>query len=345
MSNELETAGLASAGALSPGGRADLSGQPCRNCGTEVTGRHCPQCGQLAASFHRPFLSLVGASISDMLALDGRIARTLPLLLFRPGVLTRRYIEGKRARYVPPFRLFLLSSLLFYLLVFAFVGQASWLNDEAMRLNAQNMTEAEVAELRDRVVRPDGTVDPERLEALLRPGPGTETGEDASGEKESDDVDAVVALDVDAAGAGEDPLTQQVLRISENPRLFMMAVETWTPRLSLLLVPLTMLAMSIMFAWHRRVYVYDHAIHALHLHSWIYMTATLAILISFVVGSQAATTLFLLALPFYVTMSLKAAYRSGFLVSLVRMVLLFIFWTIAFVLLLLGVFIASAMSV
>ena len=111
MSNELETVGLASIGGLSPGGKADLSGEPCRNCGEMVNQRHCPRCGQLAASFHRPFIALVWDSISDSFALDSRLSRTLPLLFFRPGLVTRRYVEGRRARYVPPFRLFLLSSL------------------------------------------------------------------------------------------------------------------------------------------------------------------------------------------------------------------------------------------
>ena len=340
MSSELETAGLASAGGLSPGGKADLSGQPCRNCGTEVTGRHCPQCGQLAASFHRPFLSLIADSISDTLALDGRIARTLPLLLFRPGVLTRRYIEGKRARYVPPFRLFLLSSLIFYLLVFGFLGQARWLDDAAMRMNDGYLSEEEMTALREEVIRQDGSVDQEQLEALLRHGPEAADGA-TDGEASGDmPVEEILA----EAGTTDDPLAERVLQISENPRLFMMAVETWTPRLSLLLVPLTMLVMALMYAWHRRIYVYDHAIHALHLHSWMYLTATLAILLGFVIGSQAALLLFLAALPFYVTLSLKAAYRSGYLVSLARMIFLFVFWTVALALLLVGVFIASAFS-
>ena len=100
------------------------------------------------------------------LALDGRIARTLPRLLFRPGSLSRDYSEDKRSRYVPPFRLFLLSSLLFYLVVFAFVESSGIVSNidlvrqgEARALNAEER--AAVVEF----ITQNGKVDDEELEA------------------------------------------------------------------------------------------------------------------------------------------------------------------------------------
>ena len=44
-------------------------------------------------------------------ALDGRLARTLFHLLFRPGFLTREYLAGRRKRYIRPARLFLVLAL------------------------------------------------------------------------------------------------------------------------------------------------------------------------------------------------------------------------------------------
>ncbi|MEZ5998640.1 MAG: DUF3667 domain-containing protein [Hyphomonas sp.] len=77
----------------------------------------------------RPFFSLIASSIADTFALDSRLWRSIPLLLFRPGRLTRNYLDGKRARYVPPFRLFLLSSVLFFLTVFGLGDQMGWYAD------------------------------------------------------------------------------------------------------------------------------------------------------------------------------------------------------------------------
>lgn len=52
--------------------------------------------------------------LDEQLSLNGTLPRTLAPLLFRPGFLTREYAVGRIARYVRPFRLFLVSSLLFF---------------------------------------------------------------------------------------------------------------------------------------------------------------------------------------------------------------------------------------
>ena len=65
----------------------------CLNCGTELVGSHCHACGQ-KAHLHRT-LSAVGHDlVHGVLHLDGKLWRTLPLLAWRPGDLTRRYIAG-----------------------------------------------------------------------------------------------------------------------------------------------------------------------------------------------------------------------------------------------------------
>ncbi|MEX1252253.1 MAG: DUF3667 domain-containing protein [Hyphomonas sp.] len=64
---------------------------------------------------YRPIWDLVASSIGDMFSLGGRLWRTLPLLVLRPCRMTREYIDAKRARYVPLFRLFLLTSVIFFL--------------------------------------------------------------------------------------------------------------------------------------------------------------------------------------------------------------------------------------
>ena len=89
----------------------------CANCSTPLQGPVCHQCGQLADEYHRPVRGLVGELIEGLLALDGRVARTLPNLLARPGRITRDYLKGRRARYMPPFRLYIVASLIFFLLV------------------------------------------------------------------------------------------------------------------------------------------------------------------------------------------------------------------------------------
>lgn len=136
MSTELETGAAASIGGLVDQ-RADRAGRPCENCGHVETAEHCPRCGQLQASFKRPLFSLIFEGIKDSFSLDGRLWRTFPKLWLRPGHLTRDYLDGKRARHVPPFRMFLLSSLIFFLTLFSIPGfQFAHFGDESAELSA-----------------------------------------------------------------------------------------------------------------------------------------------------------------------------------------------------------------
>jgi hypothetical protein len=50
----------------------------------------------------------------DLTHLEGRFAATLRRLLLQPGQLTQDYFAGQRARYAPPFRMYLVISVLFF---------------------------------------------------------------------------------------------------------------------------------------------------------------------------------------------------------------------------------------
>lgn len=80
----------------------------CLNCGTELIGRHCHQCGQ-KRHVHRSITAIMHDLVHGVLHLDGKLWRTLPLLAFMPGKLTRRYVEGERAKFVSPMAMFLFS--------------------------------------------------------------------------------------------------------------------------------------------------------------------------------------------------------------------------------------------
>lgn len=88
-------------------------GRPCANCGTPLEGWWCHVCGQNADTHHRSILHLTWEAIEGMFHLDGRLAQTLPLLFFRPGVLAKDLMEGRIVRHAPPFRTFLVALLLF----------------------------------------------------------------------------------------------------------------------------------------------------------------------------------------------------------------------------------------
>lgn len=92
----------------------------CANCGTPLVGPYCSQCGQRAAERIVPLHEMTQEWVEDLFEFDLRIFRTLPTFFFKPGRLTKEYVQGRRVRYVRPLRLYLVSSfLLFSILAFS----------------------------------------------------------------------------------------------------------------------------------------------------------------------------------------------------------------------------------
>ena len=85
----------------------------CLNCAAPLTGRYCANCGQ-SAHVHRSVGAFGHDLVHGVLHLDGKFWRTMPLLALKPGELTRRYIDGERARFVSPLGLFLFSIFLLF---------------------------------------------------------------------------------------------------------------------------------------------------------------------------------------------------------------------------------------
>jgi hypothetical protein len=100
----------------------------CPNCGTPVSGNFCSSCGQ-ETKLHVPSAGeFLHEFVGHYVALEGKLWKTLVLLLFRPGRLTLEYLQGRRARYVLPLRLYLTFSLVFFAL-FKYVGGEIHVND------------------------------------------------------------------------------------------------------------------------------------------------------------------------------------------------------------------------
>ncbi len=92
-------------------------GGACPNCGSLLSGAYCAACGQKVGSLREPLRRFIGDAFTEYFGLDGRLWQTLKLLLFRPGKLTVEYLEGRRARYLRPLRIYLSATILFFFLL------------------------------------------------------------------------------------------------------------------------------------------------------------------------------------------------------------------------------------
>ncbi len=90
----------------------------CENCGAALAGPYCSQCGQ--HHHEHPvhhFWHFAGEATEDLTHADSRLWQTIYALLLRPGLLTEQFLAGRRVRYLPPVRLYLVVSVIFFLII------------------------------------------------------------------------------------------------------------------------------------------------------------------------------------------------------------------------------------
>lgn len=88
---------------------------PCSNCAAPMIGPYCAACGQPIDTHRRSVFNLLRDFFKDIASFDSRILRTARALMLQPGELPLAFREGRTQRYVPPVRLYLFVSLIFFL--------------------------------------------------------------------------------------------------------------------------------------------------------------------------------------------------------------------------------------
>ena len=366
MSQEFETAMLGSVGGLSKptsSSEPNEETQECRNCGAPVHRKFCGNCGQLAQNFHKPIGHLIGEVLSDFFSLDGRVAKTLPALLFMPGRITRSYLDGKRQRYVPPFRLYLLSSFIFFLVFFS-VGQSKhWFDLRFDPVMADDAAVTQTTDVKEPAVIPedvskpaleDGAADDVTADvtddtkdlADGHEGISLDPGEilKADGRVNREYLDQ--ALDDMVSSSDEDisflkGLAHVGADVYDNPKVFLSAVQNWAPRLALGITPAMILCLIIVYPFRQGVYVYDHVITSLHFQTWLYLLTTI-VMVLFWLGVSAGWWLFFLAPPIYIYRLMRCVYGAGRILGILRTLFILSLLTVFFVFWILVVFALSA---
>lgn len=139
--------------------RSKLPEQPlthCENCGAPLAGEFCAQCGQHAIDYRRSIFRVLVDAADSFLNWDTKFLHSLNQLLLHPWQLTNDFNAGRRARYVHPLRLYLIASIVFFLLARAI----NWDSDGPIQLTAQDRTDL-VASL-NKMIEPDSPLTPEQ---------------------------------------------------------------------------------------------------------------------------------------------------------------------------------------
>jgi hypothetical protein len=337
------TGGLA-ARALEPeAGEGKTHEKACLNCGAGLLGPHCHVCGQ-KGHVHRTLTAWWHDFLHGVLHLDGKLWHTLPLLAWRPGDLTRRYIEGERARFVSPLALFLFSVFLMFATFSATGGGLDKLNtgispDVRRELAAeQKQEEARLARLeaeRSRLAarRQDlGAIDARIAEARRDVAVRTvarRTTENG------------LNVQVTEQPSNVDWFNKAYKKAKQNPSLLLYKLQSNAYKFSWALIPI-----SVPFVWllflHRRRYRreykgYDHLVFVTY--SIAFMSLfMIAIVLLTLIGLGGAWLGLLIACvpPIHIYRQLRGAYALSRFSALWRTLALLLFALVSAILFMLG---------
>ncbi|MCW5520127.1 DUF3667 domain-containing protein [Aureitalea sp. L0-47] len=115
----------------------------CKNCGhpLELTDRYCSYCSQMNTTKSLALKDFFGEFIGSIITYDSRFRHTLKDLLFKPGVITRNYVNGQRLKYANPFRFYLSVSIIYFILqslVSTFTGNSQLIDDTSLNNGPTN---------------------------------------------------------------------------------------------------------------------------------------------------------------------------------------------------------------
>jgi hypothetical protein len=297
----------------------------CGNCGATLMGPYCFSCGQHAHDSARSISALFHDAWHIATHVDSRFWQTLYILLLKPGKLTKEYFAEKRARYLPPVRVYLVLSVLF----FAF-GLAT-----PHKILVVSPTKAAV------VPNPAAPTDS-----------GDEGDQDGNGKKSkgflfnSSNCDKIET----SIPWLKDSLRQSCLRnVENNGQMIKRAFIANIPKMMFVFVPMMALAMLILY-WRPRRYYVEHLVFFLHNHAAVFLLLLIQALLGWLAAWLGWSTFngWVIALVsiysvWYVYRAMRVYYGQGRLLTFAKLCVVGFTYMIGFSVTLFVTFLFSAL--
>jgi len=332
----------------------------CLNCGAHLRGQYCGTCGQRSRSRLISLWELISDAFGDLLELDSRLWQTLVPLMNRPGQLTHDYLQGRRARYMPPFRMYLVLSLLFFVVAFFDPREELGLffEPEAEQTTKEEADEAD--EVRRQV-----------LEELAAEGLVSENDNAEGGgfrlnfdDEDGDDIELDEDCNVTSSDIEDMPdwlarrLTPERLkRVCERTQIdggqaFADKLLDNVPAALIVLLPLMAFVLKALYPLSKRYYV-EHLLFFVHFHAFFFLIlsmqvlfARLAVLLS--VPETAVTLVLVVAsfyIPVYLFISMRRVYGQGRIITFIKYIALVIAYSFGFLATMMAALAIAAFSI
>jgi hypothetical protein len=285
----------------------------CLNCGTPLTGVYCSSCGQ-KAHVHRSVRAFLQDFVQGLFNFEGKIWRTVPMLAWRPGEMTRRYIAGERARFISPVALYLFTVFA----MFAVLNLTGELGSNGSK-HVQQTVKAGIADDQQQLAAGQDVGDLDRKIAS----------------RQSDIADTQKApggaqFHFDQQNDSDAPrfLRPFIRNVKENPELVSMRVQDAASKFSWLLIPISVPFMWLLFPFRRSHNTYDHTVFVTYSLSFMMLLVVIGGLLVEVGMASLASMLFFVP-PFHMYRHLKQSYELGRFSAIMRTMALMTFAFVA----------------
>jgi hypothetical protein len=307
----------------------------CLNCEAPLSGPYCAACGQ-RAHVHRSVRAFFQDFIQGLFNFEGKIWRTLPMLVWRPGEMTRRYIAGERARFISPVALYLFTVFL----MFATLNLTGALNPGKTGKHFQTQLQAGIQEDQAALARLEA-----QRKVAQAAGKNLADLDRKIASRKEDIADEQKVLSGHAFPSGqandETPgwLEPFIENARDNPDVVAMKVQDSASKFSWLLIPLSVPFLWLLFPFRRRYNTYDHAVFVTYSLSFMMLlVVTGSLLVA--AGLPTLGSLLFFVPPFHMYRHLKGAYQLGKFSAVMRTMALVTFAFAAA-----GIFVAAAVAI
>jgi hypothetical protein len=330
--------------------------QPCLNCGVTLTGQYCGNCGQRASSRLISIWQLSKEAFGDLFEIDSRVWQTLVPLLIRPGRLTSYYLQGKRARFMPPFRMYIVLSVLFFLVAFF---------DPSEKFSLFYPADA-VAPVADQVIVHDDIA--ATIDALEKQIDGIPEGTSPSLKASLSEIkktagtsDIKTDCDVKDYDTAPSWLTRRLTREhllqiceriqGDDGKSLLRGLLDNVPAFLILFLPILALIMKVLYPLSKRYYV-EHLLFVVHLHAFFFLLLTLQIIFTRTVellsfssaAAGVATACVSIYIPIYLYKGMREVYGQNRWITFGKFAILATSYVIGFGLMLAMALLFTAIS-
>ncbi|MGH6888658.1 MAG: DUF3667 domain-containing protein [Rhizomicrobium sp.] len=323
---ELATSALASRG---------VKTARCHNCETPLIGAYCGACGQERDTHRHSVWSLLREFGAEIVSFDSRVLRTMIALLIRPGELPMAFREGRTRRYMPPVRLYLFVSLLFFLVlsVAAIALVQIELREIPHAYFVKTLPNGGVSVIANGHEGAPLFIGQELKRKDFSPGPhsGMTTRVHFFGRigefhqhisPEGWASLARIRAEIQHA-VGNNPhgwmarnALAMVEKLARDPAALNAHLTAWIPRVFFLLLPIFAILLAIFYVRQRRNYYFvDHMVFSLSIHTFVFAVLIIAIgAAQFLPGGTVAELIFA-AMAIYLFLAMKRFYAQGWVIT------------------------------